>query len=292
MGAVAATRQMTFRNRTRRTMRKAGRALTYAVLSLGALLMLFPFAWMISLSLGTMKDLYAIPPRYIPEVASLGNYRKALFDFPFLRYIRNTLVITAANLVGQLLSSTTAAYAFSRLRWKGRELVFLMMLATMMMPPQVTLIPMYVIWRRLNAIDTYAPLIVPGYMGVAYLTFLARQYFASIPLELEDAARVDGCGYFSTFFRIMLPLSVPLMVTLGLFSFVRHWNDFFGPLIYLTTPDKYTIQLGMNAFRGQYATDIPAMMAASVMVLLPTLLIFLFGQQYFIRSVVLSGLKG
>jgi len=292
MGSMAISRHATLSSRTRRHLRIAGRAFTYTALSTGALVMLFPFAWMISLSLGTMKDLYAIPPRYIPEVASLDNYYKALFEFPFLKYIRNTLVITAANLVGQLFSSTAAAYAFARLRWKGREIVFLMMLATMMMPPQVTLIPTYVIWRHLGAIDTYAPLIVPGYMGTAYLTFLARQYFASIPLELEDAARVDGCGYFSTFFRIMLPLSVPLMVTLGLFSFVRHWNDFFGPLIYLTTPDKYTIQLGMNSFRGQYSTDIPAMMAASVMVLMPTLLIFLFGQQYFIRSVVLSGLKG
>jgi ABC-type glycerol-3-phosphate transport system permease component len=275
-----------------RILRLVGRVLTYFLLWLGAAVMLFPFAWMMSLSLGSMKDLWTIPPRYIPEEPNLNNYATALFTFPFLRYVRNTLVITGANLAGQVLSCTAAAYSFARLRWKGRNLVFILMLGTMMMPPQVTLIPMYVIWRKLGALDTYIPLIVPGYLGTAYLTFLARQYFASIPLELEDAARVDGCGFFSTYFRIMLPLAVPLMVTLGLFSFVGHWNDFFGPLIYLTTPDKYTIQLGMMSFRGQYQTDVPAMMAASVMVLMPTLLIFLFGQQYFIRSVVLSGLKG
>ena len=269
-----------------------GRVLTYLFLSAGAVLMLYPFGWMISLSLGTMKDLWAIPPRYIPEVPSLQNYYKALFEFPLPLYIRNTLVITSANIVGQLMTSTMSAYSFARLRWRGRDLVFVFMLATMMMPPQVTLIPTYIIWKNLGALDTYIPLIVPGFLGTAYLTFLARQYFATIPLELEDAARVDGCGYFSTYFRIMLPLSVPLMITLGLFSFVGHWNNFFGPLIYLTTPTKYTIQLGMNAFRGQYQTDYPAMMAASVIVLMPTLLIFLFGQQYFIRSVVLSGLKG
>jgi multiple sugar transport system permease protein len=269
-----------------------GRGCTYLFLSSGAVLMLFPFAWMISLSLGSMKDLWAIPPRYIPEVPSLGNYYTALFKFPFMRYIRNTLVITGASMVGQLLSSTAGAYSFARLRWKGRDLVFILVLGTMMMPPQVTLIPTYVIWRILGALDTYVPLILPGYLGTAFLTFLARQYFFSIPLELEDAARVDGCGFFSTYFRIMLPLAVPLMITLGLFSFVGHWNDFFGPLIYLTTPDKYNIQLGLMSFRGQYTTDIPALMAASVMVLMPTLVIFLFGQQYFIRSVVLSGLKG
>ena len=275
-----------------RVVRITGRCLTHIFLWSGAAIMLFPFAWMISLSLGTMKDLSVTPPRYIPEAPGLQNYRTALFTFPFLRYVRNTLVITGANMVGQLLSCTAAAYSFARLRWKGRNLVFLLMLGTMMMPPQVTLIPTYVIWRHLGALDTYIPLIVPGYLGTAYLTFLSRQYFASIPFELEDAARVDGCGFFSTYFRIMLPLALALMVTLGLFSFVGHWNEFFAALIYLTTPDKYTVQLGMMAFRGQYITDYPAMMAASVIVLMPTLLIFLFGQQYFIRSVVLSGLKG
>jgi len=278
----------------RHLLRVVGRILTYFILSLGAMLVLFPLGWMVSLSLGTMEDLWAIPPRYIPERPNWQNYAKALTDpvFPFFRYVRNTMTITGASMVGQLLSCTMSAYAFARLRWKGRDLVFVLMLATMMMPPQVTLIPMYIIWRRLGALDTYIPLIVPSYLGSAYLTFLSRQYFASIPLELEDAARVDGCGFFSIYFQIMLPLSMPLMVTLGLFSFVGHWNDFFGPLIYLTTPEKYTIQLGMMSFRGQYYTDVPAMMAVAVMVLLPVILIFLFGQQYFIRSVVLSGLKG
>ncbi len=290
--AVMTAQRASRRAKSTPVLRLIGRGFTYLFLSFGALLMLFPFAWMISLSLGSMNDLWAIPPRYIPESPSLGNYYTALFEFPFMRYIRNTLVITGASMVGQLLSSTAGAYSFARLRWKGRDLVFILVLGTMMMPPQVTLIPTYVIWRILGALDTYAPLIIPGYLGSAFLTFLARQYFFSIPLELEDAARVDGCGFFSTYFRIMLPLAVPLMITLGLFSFVGHWNDFFGPLIYLTTPDKYNIQLGLMSFRGQYVTDVPALMAASVMVLMPTLVIFLFGQQYFIRSVVLSGLKG
>jgi len=269
-----------------------GRVITYLVLSAGAFVMLYPFAWMVSISLSTLKDLFAEPPRWVSETLHWESYLRAFTVFPFAKYLRNTLVITLSSMVGQLLSCTMAAYAFARVRWEGRDLVFVLMLATMMLPPQVTLIPMYVIWRNLGALDTYAPLIVPSYLGTAYLTFLARQYFASIPLELEDAARVDGCSFFSIFFRIMLPLSFPLLVTLALFSFIGHWNNFFGPLVYLQTPDKYTLQLGMFGLQGQYETDVPTLMAVATLILLPVLVIFLFGQQYFIRSVVLSGLKG
>jgi len=289
--ATAIARRVTPR-RARRTWSLVGQALAYFLLTTGGLLMLFPFFWMISLSMGTMKDIYRIPPRWIPAQWTLRNYPEAIFVFPLPLYLRNTLVIAAFNVVGTMLSCTAPAYALSRMRWKGRDLLFLLILGTMMIPPQVTLIPMYIIWHRLGVLDTYVPLILPSYLGWAFATFLARQYFTTIPLELEDAARVDGCGYFSTFLRIMLPLSVPLMVTLALFSFVGDWNDFFGPLIYLTTPSKYTLQLGLLSFRGQYITNIPALMAASVLILLPVILIFLFGQTYFIRSVVLSGLKG
>lgn len=292
MGQATAVSRRTIHSPLRRALQILARLLSYLLLSAGGIVMLFPFAWMASLSLGTMADLYAVPPRYIPEVFHWENYPNVTTIMPFFRYLRNTLVITAASMVGMFISCTSSAYAFARLRWKGRDLVFVCMLATMMMPPQVTLIPMYVIWHKLGTLDTYVPLIVPWYLGVAFLTFLARQFFATIPFELEDAARVDGCGFFSTYFRVMLPLSVPLLVTLGLFGFVRNWNNFFGPLIYLTTPDKYTLQLGMLAFRGQYYIHIPLTMAAATMILIPILVIFLFGQQYFIRSVVLSGLKG
>ena len=292
MAQAIANSSRTIHNPVKRLLLIIGRVLTYLLLAAGALVMLFPFAWMGSLSLGTMEDLYAIPPRYIPEAVHWENYPNVTTIMPFFLYLRNTVFITALSIVGILLSCTSTAYAFARLRWRGRDLVFVMMLATMMLPPQVTLIPTYVIWRHLGALDTYYPLIVPSYLGVAFLTFLARQFFSTIPFELEDAARVDGCGYFSTYFRVMLPLSVPLMVTLGLFGFVRNWNNFFGPLIYLSTPDKYTLQLGMLAFQGQYYIHIPLTMAAAMMILVPIMVIFLFGQQYFIRSVVLSGLKG
>jgi multiple sugar transport system permease protein len=269
-----------------------GRVFTYFFLTLGGLLFLFPFFWMISLSLGSMKDIYRIPPRYIPEKISWRNYPEALFRFPFFLYLKNTSTIAFWNIIGTVIGTAIPAYAFARLRWKGRDAVFLMILATMMLPPQVTRIPMYVIWAKLGWLDTYKPLIIPSYFGWAYGTFLARQYYTTIPFELEDAARVDGCGFFAIFFKIIAPLSLPLMVTLALFSFVGDWNDFFNPLIYLHSPEKYTLQLGLLSFRGQYITNIPAMMAASVLIILPVLLVFLFGQQYFIRSVVLSGLKG
>ena len=280
------------RRAARRRWTMLGRAIAYFALTVGGTLMLFPFIWMISLSMGTMKDIFRIPPRWIPERLTFRNYPEALFEFPFFMYLKNTLTIAAVNIVGTLLSCTAPAYALSRLRWPGRDTFFVIMLATMMIPPQVTMIPMYIVWHRLALLDTYVPLMLPSFFGWAYHTFLSRQYFSTIPLELEDAARVDGCGYISTYFRIMLPLSIPLMVTLALFSFVGDWNDFFGPLIYLQTPTKYTLQLGLLSFRGQYRTNVPALMAASVLMLIPVIAIFMVGQSYFIRSVVLSGLKG
>jgi multiple sugar transport system permease protein len=278
--------------RARQRRQVAGRVVAHFLLATGGLLFLFPFVWMISLSLGTMKDIYRIPPRWIPSKLVWRNYPEAVTKFPFPLYFKNTMTIVVWNILGTLLSCTLPAYAFARLRWKGREALFLLMLGTMMIPPQVTRIPMYIVWHRLDVLNTYVPLVAPSFFGWAYAIFLSRQYFSTIPFELEDAARVDGCGYFAIFFRIMLPLSIPLLVTLSLFSFVGDWNDFFGPLIYLSTPDKYTLQLGLLSYRGQYVTNVPALMAASTLILIPVILVFAFGQSYFIRSVVLSGLKG
>ena len=292
MANTAILRAASSRVSSKRRWRAVGRVAAHVFLSAGGLLMLFPLIWMVSLSMGTMKDIYRIPPRWIPSKLTLRNYPEALLVYPFLLYLRNTMVITVFNIIGTLISCTMPAYALARMRWKGRDLIFIIMLGTMMLPPQVTRIPMYVIWNRLHTLDTYIPLIVPSFFGWPYAIFLARQYFTTIPFELEDAARVDGCGFFSTYARIIVPLAIPMMVTLALFSFVGDWNDFFGPLIYLSTPSKYTLQLGLLSFRGQYVTNVPAMMAASVLILLPVIVIFLFGQTYFIRSIVLSGLKG
>ncbi|HVC32749.1 MAG TPA: carbohydrate ABC transporter permease, partial [Chloroflexota bacterium] len=232
--------------------RVAGRTLIYAILGVGTVIMLFPLIWMVLVSLDDNASLFNIPPQYIPAVPHWSNYPQAVTVFPFARYFLNTMIITGTAMVGLLFSCTLVGYSFARLRWPGRDVFFIIMLATLMVPPQVTMIPLYIIWRQVGALDTYAPLIVPAFFGNAYLIFFTRQFFTTIPFELEDAARVDGCGYFTVYFRIMLPLSLPLMVTLGLFAFTWNWNDFFGPLIYLTSPSKYTLQLGLLSFNGQY----------------------------------------
>lgn len=254
--------------------------------------MLFPFVWMVLLSLQTLQQFETYPPTILPTPWMFSNYPEALVAFPFLQYLRNTATITFTSLVGSILSSTLVAYAFARLRWPGRDLMFVIMLATMMLPAQVTLIPVYIVWRSLGGIDTYWPLIAPAFLGQARFIFLARQYFMSIPAEIEDAARIDGSGLFQIWWRIMLPLSVPLVLTISLFSIMAHWNDFFRPLLYLNTIEKYTLQLGLMYFNQQYRVDYPRMMAASVVVVMPVVVIFLIGQRYFIGSIVLTGLKG
>jgi multiple sugar transport system permease protein len=264
----------------------------HVVLIIGSCMMLFPFLWMVGISLGTQSQLYQNPPQWIPNPVLVENYPSALRLLNFTAYLGNTAFITVLSLLGQLLSVTMVAFAFARLRWPGRNALFVVLLATMMIPPQVTQIPLYIIWRGLGAIDTYWPLIVPSYFGDAYLIFFARQFFMTIPIDMEDAARVDGCGYRDIYFKIMLPMSIPLILTVSLFAILWNWNDFYGPLIYLTSPEKFTLQLGLQTFStSQYRLNFPYFMAAATVIVLPIIVIFLFGQRYFIRSIVLTGLK-
>jgi multiple sugar transport system permease protein len=271
---------------------RGSRVLVYALLVVGSLLFLFPFIWMVLLSLQTLQQFYLWPPRLIPDPWVWSNYPNSLLLFDFGRYFWNTTYITVFSLVGQTLVSAMVAYSFARLRWPLKNFWFVVMLATLMVPPQVTLIPLYIIWRDLKGLDTYWPLILPAYLGTAYYIFLARQFFMTIPLELEEAARIDGASTLNIIFRIMVPLSVPLMLTLALFSVLSHWNDFFAPLLYLNTKSKFTLQLGLLVFRGQYDTDYPKMFAATATIVMPIVAFFFVGQRYFIKSVVLSGLKG
>jgi ABC-type glycerol-3-phosphate transport system permease component len=283
-GAAAARRGRALSN----ALRSGG---LHTVLILGSIVMLFPFFWMLMLSLGTQQQLFRIPPQWLPDTLHWENYLTGLTQFNFLRALGNTLFITALALIGQLVSVTMVAFAFARLRWPGRDFFFVVLLATMMIPPQVTQIPLYILWRSLGAIDTYWPLIVPNFFGDPFLIFFARQFFMTIPVELEEAARVDGCGYWAMFARIFVPLSIPLLLTISLFTILWNWNDFYSPLIYLTSPEKFTLQLGLLSFNTQFRVLIPPLMAASVMIVAPIILIFLFGQRYFIKSIVLTGLK-
>ena len=278
--------------RRRRSTGALGTGVAYVVLVLGSVTFLFPFIWMILLSFQSLKQFYLWPPKLWPTPWQWNNYPDALALFDFSRFFWNTLYITGLSLLGQTAVSAMVAYSFARLRWPFKNFWFLILLATMMVPPQVTLIPLYIMWRNLGGLDTYWPLILPAYLGTPYFIFLARQFFLTIPIELEEAARIDGASTLQIIFRIMVPLSVPLMLTLSLFSVLQHWNDFFAPLLYLNTKNKFTLQLGLLVFRGQYDTDYPKMFAATATIVLPIVAFFFVGQRYFIKSVVLSGLKG
>ncbi|MBI2940177.1 MAG: carbohydrate ABC transporter permease [Chloroflexi bacterium] len=247
---------------------------------------------MISTSLKTPASVFNFPPQWIPEPVMWDNYHTALVKImPFGLYYINTTIITAASIVGKVLSRAVVAFAFARLRWWGRDVVFILMLSTMMLPPQVTLIPQFIIFRSFGWIDTFWPLIVPAFFGGAFYTFLLRQFFLTIPLEMDDAARIDGASNLQIFARIILPLSKPALAAVAIFTFTATWNEFLTPLIYLHSKQKLTVALALSAFRGEYSTSWHLLMAASLVAMLPPLLVFFFAQKYFIQGVVFTGVK-
>ncbi len=221
------------------------------------------------------------------------NYREAWTASPFSRYLVNTLIVTLACVVGQVLSGSLVAFGFARLNFPGRGALFFMVLATMMLPGHVTMIPAYLVYRELGWIDTFLPLTVPAYLGgAAFYIFLFRQFFLTLPRELDEVARLDGCSSLRIYWNVLLPLCKPIVATVATFSFIAHWNDFMTPLIYLNSPEKHTLAIGLRAFQGTYVTHMHLLMAAATLVLLPVLVIFFFAQKQFIKSVALTGLKG
>lgn len=268
------------------------RIVVYVLLVSGSFLFIMPLAWMLSTSLKGDTGLFEIPPQWIPETLHWENYKKAVETFPFLRYTWNTLFITVMSMIGAMLSSSFVAYAFARLRWPGRDTWFVILLATMMLPSQVTMIPLFILFKKLGWVDTYLPLIVPFFFGSAFYIFLMRQFFLTIPKDLSEAAKIDGCSEVYIWWRIFMPLSMPALATLGIFTFTLTWNDFLGPLIYLNNPDDFTLALGLRGFQQQYGTRWNVMMAASLLVMLPTLVLFFSFQRYFIEGVTLTGVKG
>jgi multiple sugar transport system permease protein len=271
------------------------RVVSHAVLIVGGFVMLLPFLWMVSTSLKTPAQAYVFPPRWIPNPIDWSTYPRALGRLPFHMYFRNTAIITAVNIGGVLVTSTLTGYAFARLRFPARERLFGLCLATMMLPGVVTLIPRFILFRNLGWINTFAPLTVPAWFGGgAFNIFLARQFFRTIPLELDEAARIDGAGSWRIWLTIILPLSQPLLATLGVFSFVFHWNDFLGPLIYLYDQELFTISLGLKMYQELMHIELvwSDAMAASVVTTLPVVVLFFFAQRYFMRGMVMSGLAG
>ncbi len=269
----------------------AGRALLHLALIVGGFFMLAPLAWMLSTSLKDPGQIFVYPPQWIPRPVAWANYAETVSVMPFARYYWNSIVTASAVTALQLLTSSLAAFAFARLRFKGRDLLFLLYLATMMIPFPVTMIPNFITMRLLGWIDTYKALILPPAFS-AFSTFLMRQYFMSLPLELDDAARVDGASSFRIWWQIALPLSGPVLATLGIFTFLGQWNSFLWPLIVTNSDRVLTLPVGLAAFQGQYRVEWNLLMAGSVIALVPILIIYLIGQKWFVRGITLTGMGG
>jgi multiple sugar transport system permease protein len=283
----------------------ARRALSHVVLICGAVIMLLPFVWMVSTSLKPADQLFTVPPTWIPRMLQLDTYVKAMKAGNFGRYALNSLLLGAANMVTNVMLSAFAGYAFARLKFPGRNGLFVLVLATLMVPYQVTIIPLFVIVRHIPLfggndvlgqggigwINSYWGLIVPGAVG-AFGIFMLRQFFQTLPVELEDAARIDGASELRIFWQIMLPLAMPAVATLAIFSFQAGWNAFLWPLLITTTDDMRTIQLGLTVFVQQYSTQWGQLMAATVVATLPVIVVFAVGQRLMVRGIAFTGLKG
>ena len=276
----------------RSTQEKIKKTTIYFLLIVGGIIILLPFFWMISTSLKVPGRELVYPPEWIPRPVQWSNYYEAWTILPFTRWLGNTLLITIFSIIGTVASVSLVAYSFARLRYPGRDILFLVCLATMMLPYQVVMIPIFILFRYLGWIDTFKPLIIPPYFAVgAFFVFLMRQFYLTIPNELEDAAKIDGCGAFGIFWKIMLPLSRPALGIVAVFSFLGHWNDFLGPLIYLSSVEKFTLALGLRFFQSQYNIQWNLLMAASIVVLLPCIAISFIAQKYYIQGIVITGIK-
>ncbi|MDB5075082.1 MAG: sugar transporter ATP-binding protein [Chloroflexi bacterium] len=271
-----------------------GKAVALLVMSIGALCFLAPVFWMLSTSLKTLNQTLAFPPVWIPTTLQFKNYPDALTSLPFGTFARNSAIVSLTILVGEVVTNSFVAFGFARLRGPGRRWLFIVLLSTMLIPFPVLVIPQYVLFKNLGWIDTFLPLIVPPWFGSAFLIFLVRQFYMTIPRELDEAAEIDGCGYFSIYFRIIVPLSKPVLASVAIFSFTYNWNDYLAPLIYLNSPDHFTLPLGLASFIGRPGTVIPwhQLMAASLVTVLPCVLLFFFAQRFFIQGIVVSGVKG
>ena len=290
--AIARSRRRQHRLRILRSV------LSHGVVILGGLFVIFPFFWMITASFKTEWEAFLIPPTWIPTEWRWVNYHNALFAYvPFGRYFLNTVLISSAVLVGRLLTASLVAFAFARMRFFGRNVLFVLVLSTLMVPFQVTVIPLFIIYRQVSLIDTYWPLIGPAWFGGgAFFIFLLRQFIMTVNPELDDAARIDGCGWVGLYWRIVLPLITPALAAVAIFSFLWTWNDFFNPLIFLRSNDNFTLAVGLHFF-ASFASPtmrpvITEIMAGATLIMIPPLLLFFFAQKYFIQGVVFSGIKG
>jgi ABC-type glycerol-3-phosphate transport system permease component len=265
----------------------------YGTLILIGIAILMPFIWTLSSSLKPYGSGITFPPQFIPREFEWQNYVKVVQTIPFFMYMRNSLLVTGFALVGEIISASMVAYAFARLQFPGRNILFVIVLATMMIPYPVTLVPTFILFNKLGWVNTFLPLIVPAYFAPAYSIFLLRQFFMTINHELDEAAEVDGAGWFRIYWQIILPLSKPALATVAIFSFMFYWNDFMGPLIYLGENSKFTLALGVNYLRNMRGGgDLSMQMAASVMFVTPCIVLFFIAQRYIVQGIVTTGIKG
>ena len=270
-------------------------AFVYCVLAALSWIFLLPLAWMLSVSVQNARGVFAEPFQWIPPIVHLENYREVVELVPFGRYFANTAVITASVLAGTLISSSLVAYGFSRLRFRGRDLLFALCLSTMMLPGQVTMIPLYIFFARLGWVDTFYPLIVPAFFGSPFYIFLLRQFFLTIPREYDEAALLDGASRLRIYWSIVLPLARPALLTVAVFTFIGTWNDFFGPLIYINSPSNATLTLGLSMLKSQIVgtgmTQWHLLMAAAVLVMVPNVILFFVAQKHLVKGIAMGSLR-
>jgi multiple sugar transport system permease protein len=279
---------------TRRMVTRRGdRVALYLILIVLSVIFLMPLVWLVTTSVKSQGEVFAQPPVWIPEVFRWSNYADAVDRAPLWTWLRNTTTVTVLAVIGNVLTSSLVAYGFARLEFPGRGILFILLLSTMMLPDVILLVPQFILFREFGWIDTLLPLIVPTFFGGgAFNIFLVRQFYLTIPRDFDDAARLDGASNWQIWRQIMLPLSAPALTAVAIFSFVHHWNDFMGPLIYLQSEDTKTLALGLRAFISPTDASWNISMAASMFLVIPVLLVFFFGQRYFIRGVAMTGITG
>ncbi len=272
--------------------RRKAHPLAHPALLTTAALFAFPLVWMVMSSLKSASQLTEDPYAFWPSRWQWNNYPQALASLPYLRYLRNSLVLCTGSVVGSVFSCSLVAYGFSRIRWRGRDVVFGILIATMLLPWHVTMIPRFLLLRELGLYNSLAALIVPTFLGDAFFIFLLRQFFLTIPNELSEAARLDGLGEWGIFSRIIVPLSKPALATVALFQFIASWNDFNGPLLYLSDPQKFPLAYGLEQFVSSYSDQTHLLLAAAVLFTLPMVVLFVLAQQTFLKGIATTGIKG